>query len=590
MFLRLLSVSCRTGADGRQSGVLKAALVSVLLLTGLITTGFAEQNQKTEPGLFEYTGTYQLRRIDPNLTGSGIRFAVISRSMTYVDGYPQNDYRPHTDHQSFDGSNVTFHDDGRLSSGVSAHCTAVLSILIGDDANASYPELGRFYYEGAAPDSQVDVYEFWHFAANNIYSALSPGADIITMSIGWQFEDWWTRGLESIAEHSGTLVIAGIGNGTNAYDSVLYPGACSNVLGVGVVSAAESNNVELTLRHFGLSSPANTSCGPTDNRRAKPDIVAPGNCLVADTNSFDRYRITGSWSSFATPVVAGTAALLLQKTKSEPDLDEAIGTGYRNCLIRTVLMNSAVKLPYWHKGQVSPADDHSVPLDYAQGAGVLNAVGAYEQLVAGRMEPGRVRARGWDKNCLDEEKNPQNIYSFSVNQEDHNGFLCTTLVWNRHFQQQYPFASTGEDDDLRLELWAVDINQPENDILLDYSDSNTDNLEHIYFALDPNYTDYEIVVSFGSAADANYTEKSECYVLAWNIARQSAYEQILWYDFNFDGIVDDADFSIILENVVDAMNGSDDYLLGDINLDGRIDLQDMEIVISAKALKAQWYQ
>ena len=63
-------------------------------------------------------------------------------------------------------------------------------------------------------------------------------------------------------------------------------------------------------------------------------------------------------------------------------------------------MNSATKLPYWHKGRLSVEDDHEVPLDYVQGAGVVDAARAYRLLTAGRGKPGDVAAAGWDLNQL----------------------------------------------------------------------------------------------------------------------------------------------------------------------------------------------
>ena len=146
---------------------------------------------------------------------------------------------------------------------------------------------------------------------NGVFPHSQPDADIIIAGIGSQFEDWWTRGIDSLAEHYGLVVVAGIGNGSEAHDPPLYPAAGTNVIGVGVVDSVRSTELITNLAHFALAYPEHSSFGPTEDGRCKPDIVAPGNCLAADFNEPNNYFPTGNWSSFATPVVAGTFRLLI---------------------------------------------------------------------------------------------------------------------------------------------------------------------------------------------------------------------------------------------------------------------------------------
>ena len=93
------------------------------------------------------------------------------------------------------------------------------------DTNAYNEQVGRFHYEGAVPQAQADVYEFWHFLIDNVFPFSPPDANVITADIGYQFEDWWTRGIEAMAQQNGLTVVVGIGNGSNASDPPLYPGA-----------------------------------------------------------------------------------------------------------------------------------------------------------------------------------------------------------------------------------------------------------------------------------------------------------------------------------------------------------------------------
>jgi hypothetical protein len=550
-----------------------------------------------QPQGLNHAGIYTLRQIDPNLTGDGVKFAVISRSITYIDGEPQNDYRMDISHNCFKSIQFDFHDQGQLSPGISPHSTAICSILLGEDPYAFNPNLGQFYYQGVAPAAKVDVYEFWHFLVNNVFPHLPPDADVITASMGTQFEDWWTRGIESLVEHYGLIIVAGIGNGSNAYDPPLYPGAAENVIGVGVVDSVNAEDLATKLANFALAYPEHSSAGPTGTGRSKPDIVAIGNCLAASVNDPKRYEPTGSWSSFSTPIVAGAAGLLVQKAKRDPDLSMAVSPDGGNCVIKAILMNSATKLPYWHKGRLTKDDDHSAPLDYVQGAGMLNAVAAYRHLIAGQNKPGNAPPIGWDNNLLDKDETPQNSYRITL-PEPADKVITATIVWNKHYNSTYPFEPKPDKDaNLRLELWAVDSNDPANGILLDYSDSAVDNVEHIYWRTDPNrqdglrhYTNYEITVSFSDTDKQIETAATQRYGLAWSVSDNQHNDSIFWYDLNADGVVNELDFTILVNNLVSSRQSPESYVLGDINTNGAIDVNDVEILVHQPNTKADWHR
>ncbi len=563
-----------------------------IMLSGTVCTiakaQSPEGNKIFQPKGLEYAGIYNLRRIDPALTGEGVKFGVICRSFTYIDDEPQNDYRPIIEHNCFRDKNFSFHDGGELEVGISPHSTAVCSILFGEDPNAYNPRIGQFYYQGTIPQAQVDIFEFNHFVFNNVNSHTPPEADIITADFGYPFEEWWTRGIESLVEHYGIIVVAGIGNGSDAYDSVLYPAAGANVIGVGLISSVNNENPEINLAYFALAYPEHSSFGPTGNGRCKPDIIAPGNCLAADVNSHNQYEPTGNWSSFSTPIVAGTIGMLVQKAKQEPGLSMAVSSQGGNCVIKAILLNSATKLPYWHKGRLHTDDDHFAPLDYIQGAGMLNAVGAYEHLIAGMQKPGRVSKIGWDLNQLDENDTVEYIYRFTLT-EPADKYITATAVWNRHYGSVYPFEPlTEKDSNLRLELWAVDPNEPDNNYILDYSDSTIDNTEHIYTLSDASYTNYEIIVSISDIEDKAQEPTTQRYGLAWNVSSRQESDSILWYDLNADGIVDDSDLTIMLMNLLDSGKSPESYFLGDIKPNGTIDVNDLKELWDHNNLQADW--
>jgi len=257
--------------------------------------------------------------------------------------------------------------------------------------------------------------------------------------------------------------------------------------------------------------------------------------------------------------------------------------------MKAVLLNSATKLPFWHKGRLTLEDDRFVPLDYIQGAGMLNAVGAFEHLIAGQNKPGDCPTTGWDLNQLDKIETPQNMYKITL-EEPANKIITVTATWNKHYSSSYPFEPLPDKDaDLRLELWAVDVDDPQNDYLLDYSDSSVDNVEHIYAAADANYTSYEIVLSISDVGKQEEVAETQRYGLAWSVSEGKKDDSIFWYDLNADGIVSESDIAILLSNFLAGSKSPETYLFGDINTNGTIDMDDLQVLMEHNNLKAGWY-
>ena len=474
-------------------------------------SSFALQGaEEVQPVALKIAGVYKIARLDPNLTGRGVDIGLVCRSETYSDLKPQNDYRPDISHNSFRDIKIKFHDDKPESAGVSAHSTAIASILTGLDPNASLASLGDFSYEGACPGAKFEVYEFRHFLAEYVFSGGWPGVDLLSMSLGWASEDWWTRGIDKMAEDFGLLVIAAIGNGTAAYDLPLYPAAGANVLAVGVVDSVGG------LSEFSVPDSNHSTVGPTLDGRCKPDIVAPGNCLVAVGGTKDAYVPAGDYSSFAAPVVTGVASLLIQKAKSEPELHLAASPFAGNCVMKSILMTSAKKLAGWHKGTPQSDDDYEYPLDFSQGAGMVDGIAAYKVLTAGMQQSGNVKTTGWDTNLIEPNYIAERVYHFRTDGVK-KPYVSITLVWNRAYKNEYPFEPAWQSwADLQLELWAIDADGSIK--LVDYSNSPVDNVEHIYFALEPN-VEYEFVVAHSLNSDL-----PDCftpYAVSWMVKEQA---------------------------------------------------------------------
>jgi hypothetical protein len=531
---------------------------NTLLYTGVLCTlfltsfVFAQDSLPIEPAALDVIGLRDVVALDPNLTGQGVRIAAVCRSMTYENGIPQNDYRFAMNHSALFGADVVFEDGSKNQNGVSSHATAIGGILLGLDPHGMNSENGSFSYIGACPGAAVEVFEFWRFVSLYVFAGRPFKADVISLSLGDVFPDWWTRGIERLASERGMVIFAAAGNGNRVYDPVLYPAAGANVIAVGVINAVSGTDDRKSLSVFSTPDPNQSSAGPTADDRCKPDIVAPGRCLVPAADTDHSYAVEGDWSSFAAPMAAGAASLLLQKARSEPELAAPMFASNTNNIIKAILLTSADKLPYWHKGQAGSDEDAFYPLDYSQGAGALNALAAYNLLNAGWHVPGDDAAAGWDNNILD--PNRPAIYQFRL-ANPNNQFVTATLCWNRVYSRQFPFEPEyDKDSDLKLELWAVDPNRPDRNILLETSDSVNDNVEHVYFAADPNYTDYQLVVR----QSVSHPFK-QSYGFAWRTGEDSSAGNPFWYDLNNDSVVNDVDemiFFVLEQNQTEHLNES----------------------------------
>lgn len=535
-------------------------------------------SEEIEPKALYYTGTHQLRQ-SKGLTAKGVNIATVCRSMTYVDGEPQNDYLWNIGHSCFALSDITLADG---LGGISEHATSIGGILTGDDIDGFHPDIGDFHYVGAAPEATVGVYEFWRFISTYASGGKELDTDILTMSVGVIFEDWWTRGIERLAEEQGVVVVAGIGNGSDVCDPPYYPAAGANVIGVGVIDSVNGESWQQGLAEFSLARDTHSSSGPTSDGRCGVDIVAPGNCLVPASSDESGYEATGGWSSFATPIVAGTIGQLIEHAKSDPNLSMAVSSNGGNCVIKAIVLNSARKLPYWHKGSASPDDDHEYSLDFIQGAGSLDAIAAFDQLTAGENETGQVPQIGWDSNLISNSPDTSVSYEFQIDRPA-DKLITVTLAWNRHYKDEYPFkAAIDEDSDLRVELWAVANDETQTDYLVDHCDSVNDNIEHIYCPADPNFTTYQIVVrSNDVSTDEAEPLMHERYALAWNVRQSKTEKQIEWFDLDGDGSAGTNDIALLMKRIDSSPDSENGYLTGDINLDGIINIKDVaELVYS----------
>jgi hypothetical protein len=145
-----------------------------------------------------------------------------------------------------------------------------------------------------------------------------------------------------------------------------------------------------------------------------------------------------------------------------------------------------------------------------------------------------------------------------------------------------------KDSNLRLEVWAIDPDNQNNNYLLDYSDSIVDNIEHIHVCTDPSFTYYEIIISFSDLNSQDDLSETQRYGLAWKISNNLDSDNIFWYDLHADGIVNESDLTILLNNLSNSNRSPESYLLGDINTDGAIDVNDLKILLDHNNRLADW--
>jgi serine protease AprX len=315
--------------------------------------------------------------------GEGVRIALIDNGFHYLhDSFAQLEIVAERDFVNSDDVVIDESDQpvtgDETKSVQNIHGAQVLSLLAGY-------EPGRFI--GVAPQAEyilaktednrteLPIEEDRWIAG--LEWADSLGADVVNSSLGYNlwddgsgytYEDLdGATALTSIAAElavrRGIVMVVAAGNeGDNSWRYVTAPADAPGVITVGSVDVPTPGVREPLLA-------ASSSRGPTADGRIKPDVVAPGQWVVAaDIRGGDYVRVNGT--SFASPMVGGVCALLLQAhpTWSPAEVQEA-------------LQRSAIDL-----GEAGP--------DTAYGWGMVDALGASglqlqrpESLLAGNPFP-----------------------------------------------------------------------------------------------------------------------------------------------------------------------------------------------------------
>ncbi|MFZ4678387.1 MAG: PatA/PatG family cyanobactin maturation protease, partial [Nodosilinea sp.] len=253
-------------------------------------------------------------------------------------------------HPCFDGANLTVlptlvADGAKADGAMSSHGTHVASIIFGQPGSpvtGVAPQCRGLIVPVFADDrcsaTQLDL-------ARGIEQAANAGAQVINLS-GGQLTDFgeaegWLENAVRLCQERNILLVAAAGNDGCACLHV--PAALPNVLAVG---AMDARGHPLDFSNWG-------------DRYQQQGILAPGENILGAKPGGGTERLNGT--SFATPIVAGVAALLLseQVRRGEtPDpqkvrqlllqsalpCDEAIPAATRRCLAGKLNLSGAFTL------------------------------------------------------------------------------------------------------------------------------------------------------------------------------------------------------------------------------------------------------
>lgn len=356
---------------------------------------------------------------------------------------------PNTTHVGLAGATITVRAGGTTTD----HATRTAALLVGQRT----PQGGNF--QGVANKAHL-----WSSGIStapagtavartkNIvdWQLAAPRTSVINVS--WGAYDWnqgtaaertAVRRIFDRAASLGQTYVAAAGNegdqagdGGNNTGNLTNPGYAYNVITVGATGPFDSwNRVE----NYSSVTQANAAGTPT--ARLKVDLVAPGAEIksAAGTAAGNTTFSNANGTSFATPIVTGTVALLQQHGRAK-----GFSTDPR--LMRAVLMNSANKTVENRAGvrwdQEFKANAQGVAAtrtSHESGAGKLDAMQAYEQYNAGRSRaytknanpfPGSEFAKttGWD---VDKAANGiGNIYVTAETLRK-GTYMTSTLTWHR---------------------------------------------------------------------------------------------------------------------------------------------------------------
>jgi subtilisin family serine protease len=250
-------------------------------------------------------------------SGNDILIAVIDAGFKQADKYigltdVWKEGRIRETRNFVNSGNTILNDQAHGAEVLSTIAASYTDSLVGTAPQASFMLLVS---EDAQSESPVEC-DNWIAAAE---LADSAGADIISTSLGYNnFDDSLfnfvygskeeqTARISLAAEKAsskGMVVLASAGNdGAKTYHYIGTPANATNILAVG---ACNGKGIKADFSSF----------GPSSDGRIKPDVMAMGQSVIAETSPGVYSAISGT--SLSCPLVAGLTACLMQAYPNAP--------------------------------------------------------------------------------------------------------------------------------------------------------------------------------------------------------------------------------------------------------------------------------
>lgn len=331
-------------------------------------------------------------------------------------------YAPDPNHPEFVGKQFTLVSPGL---GASGHATTV----------------GRHFFglqTSLAPGpTDIRAYEAGHWLANGFLRGTGsmPPKNVAPLKI---FNHSWIgsplgsktylRKLDFAIDEQELVVAYGVDNGSGPLTVPLLAQAFNGI----AVGRSDGNHAH------------GTTIAPADGPgRMKPELVAPG-----------------SATSFATPLVAGAAALLVETAQSAPGL-QGNPRALRPELLKAVLMAGAEKRAGWSNGAPQSGPQRgstATPLDPVYGADEID-VNQSHWILTSLEQPGATTPvglspslqRGWSVIPIDEGQS--RFWRFTVSVEKPT--VDAVVTWNRLVSSDFGGWLQPE---VNLRLWRLDAN------------------------------------------------------------------------------------------------------------------------------------
>ncbi|MEO6740741.1 MAG: S8 family serine peptidase [Chthoniobacteraceae bacterium] len=363
-------------------------------------------------------------------TGTGIGVTHVEASGTQT---PPRPYMPDTTFAEFSGKTFTPLSG---SNAISGHATLVAQIFYGNASSVAPGITSIHNYDANDWLGGTSPTGFLNFGTaappnaepqkvqNHSWIYVDPGVNPVVAAEVVEL----LRRFDYAIDQSGFLGVVALNNG--------------GFNNVPALLASSYNGVSVG-RTDGLHSyGTNTADG---SGRMKPEIVAPAGA-----------------TSYATPIVASAAAMLLQG--APPD-------AARPVTMKAILMAGATKSQFtaWSRTTTRP-------LDTVFGAGQLNVYYSHHILAAGQQAASTsatVGRQGWDYRTTTAGSQ---LYFFDV-PTGGTSSLSAILTWNRTISDAFPSPSSSLAN-LTLKLYAASGFTVGAQI--DSSESTVDNVEHVY--------------------------------------------------------------------------------------------------------------